>query len=72
MENKSNQTEKSKFWKAAIFFGVFTFIANVIVIPLIKKQEITLQSILIGIPIWTVAGIAFAYFTTKYNNKLNK
>jgi len=41
------------------------FVFMTIVYPLFAGNEITLKMILIGIPVWTVAGLVFGY-TMKY------
>lgn len=50
-----------KWQKVGLIWGLSMFIFMCFVWPLISGEEITLKKILIGIPIWTIAGLLFGY-----------
>lgn len=54
--------------KAGIFYGIFMFLTMTIVLPLYKGDAITPKSILIGMILWTTAGILFGYFMSLWGN----
>lgn len=66
-------THKNAPWlKIGIGWGGVMFILVTIIYPLIDGKEITLKMILIGIPIWTVAGLGFGYIMKYWMGKRNK
>ncbi|APG65361.1 hypothetical protein LPB136_08350 [Tenacibaculum todarodis] len=58
-----------KWQKVGLVWGLSMFIFMSFVWPLISGEEITLKKILIGIPIWTIAGFLFGY---SQRNNLDK
>ena len=57
---------KLKKWQKVGFgwaIGMFTFMN--IVLPLVKREEITFKQILIGIPLWLIGGLTFGYIMRK-------
>lgn len=68
-ENK-NTTEH---WLiSGIVFGLFMFIIMVVIIPIIKGETITIKNIIIGIPLWTIGGLAWGYLMKLWMNKQGK
>ena len=64
---KKNRT---KNWLiAGLYFGLFMFVSMVIVFPLIAGKEISLESIVIGIPLWTIGGLGWGYTMKLWMNK---
>ena len=57
--------ENTSWLKLGFGWGGFMYVFMTLVNPLIDGNEITLKMILIGIPIWTIAGLGFGY-TMKY------
>lgn len=68
---KEIKHENTSWVKTGIGWGGIMFILVTIVNPLIAGKEITLPMILIGIPIWIVAGLAFGYIMKYWMGKLN-
>ena len=64
--------ENASWLKTGISWGAIMFILMTIVYPLIGGKEITLTMILIGIPIWTVAGLGFGYTMRYWMSKHTK
>ncbi|MDD3078811.1 MAG: hypothetical protein PHH37_06875 [Paludibacter sp.] len=63
--------ENGSWLKIGFAWSGIMFILMTIINPLITGEEITLTMILIGIPIWTIAGLGFGY-TMKYLNFTKK
>jgi membrane protease YdiL (CAAX protease family) len=57
--------ENKKWITTSIVWALLMFLMNTIVLPLYKKETITLPHILVGIFVWTVAGFAFGFMTRK-------
>ena len=71
--NLEEMTHENTSWlKTGISWGGIMFIFMTIVNPLIIGKEITLLMILIGIPIWTVAGLGFGYSMKYWMGKRTK
>lgn len=67
---KENTT---KNWlKSGLLFGLFMFITMQIIFPLIKSEEITQKSILIGIPICLIFGLGWGLTMKWWMNKKGK
>jgi len=64
--------ENTSWLKTGISWGGFMYVLMTIVVPLIEGKEITLTMMLIGIPIWTVAGLGFGYIMKYWMGKRNK
>ena len=59
----------NKYWLIyGLLWGIFLFIINDIVLPLIMDTPITQRKIIIGFIIWFVLGLLFG-FTMKYVKK---
>lgn len=68
--DKSNTT---KNWlKSGLFFGLFMFIGMVIISPMINGDDITRNSILTGIPLWLICGLAWGLTMKGWMNKKGK
>ena len=59
MSSKGKQPEKVKWWINGLIFGVFLYIINTLVFPLIDGQNLTPRNLLIGIPISIVFGLLY-------------
>lgn len=57
------------FLKLGLLFGLFMFVSMVFVFPLIINEEITKKSILLGIPLWTISGLAWGYIMKVWVNR---
>ena len=67
---KKNTT---KNWlKSGLYFGIFMFVSMVIIYPLIKGKEITLESIVIRVPLWIIGGLAYGFTMKLWMNKKGK
>ncbi|MGB1042162.1 MAG: hypothetical protein ACPGU6_02115 [Tenacibaculum sp.] len=54
-----------KWQKVGLMWAIWMFVIMTFIWPLIKGEEITLQSILIGIPIWIIGGLFFGFSMRK-------
>ncbi|KAA3623241.1 MAG: hypothetical protein DWQ02_24800 [Bacteroidetes bacterium] len=68
MKNQE-QPNQFTFWKTALFFGGFMYVFMIILFPLMTRDEITTRSLLLGIPIWAIAGVLYAYLMKKFPYK---
>jgi len=67
---KKNTT---KNWlKMGFFWGLFMYVFMIIILPLIKQEEISQKSMLIGIPIWLIGGLAYGFFMKIWMNRKGK
>lgn len=61
---------KLKKWqKAGLVWGAFMFGIMTIMWPLIDGDEITVKSVIVGIIIWTIGGLAFGWSMRHDYNK---
>ncbi|MFA8433392.1 MAG: hypothetical protein ACEPOZ_02645 [Marinifilaceae bacterium] len=59
-----------KSWKATgLTWGVFMFLVMTFIFPFFEGEEITLDSVLIAIPFWTIAGFGFGYAMKIYTSR---
>lgn len=66
----SEKISTNYLWiKQGLKWGVFMFIFMTFLIPLMIGQSIVWERILIGIPIWTMAGLAWGYVMRWYMSK---
>ena len=73
IEITPNPFDKKSWIKTGLTWGTFMFLIMTFGFPYFDGQEITLKSILIGLIIWTVAGLAFGYTMKIFMNKtMNK
>ena len=71
--NLEEITHDNTSWlKTGISWGAIMFILMTNVNPLIAGKEITLIMILIGIPLWIVAGLGFGYSMKYWMGKHTK
>lgn len=62
-----------KGWvKVGLAWGAFMFLLMVVVTPIIQGKEITIISLLIGLPVWLCGGLGFGYFMKLSMNKKGK
>lgn len=67
---KKNST---KNWlKSGLLFGLLMFISMKIIFPLIENNEISQKSILIGLPLSLIGGLAWGYMMKRWMNKRGK
>ncbi|KAA6338499.1 hypothetical protein EZS27_013503 [termite gut metagenome] len=63
---------QGKNWiKSGLLWGLFMLISMTLIFLLFEGKAITLGTILIGIPLWTIGGLGFGYFMKKYSMKRN-
>ena len=59
-----------KGWiKEGLGWAFFMFVFMNFVFPLIKEETVTLNKVLISIPIWILGGLSFGYTMKKYYNR---
>lgn len=58
--------------KTGLTWGGIMFIFMTFLFPLMVNESITWESILIAVPIWTVAGLGWGYFMKWYLSKTGK
>ncbi|TXD49580.1 hypothetical protein [Polaribacter sp. IC063] len=70
---RPNPYDKKSWIKTGLSWGGFMFIVISILFPYFENQEITLKNILIGLVLWTIAGLVFGYTMKIFMNKsINK
>ena len=52
--------------KQGLLWGLIMFIICGIIFNYLMNGEITTRNIIIAIPLWTVAGLAYGYFVKRY------
>lgn len=67
---KKNTTRD--YLKSGLYFGIFMLVSMGIIYPLIYGKEITLKSIVIGVPLWIIGGVASEYTMKLWMNKKGK
>ena len=67
--NLTFQEPKAQWWLRGMLFGLFMYVFMVILFPLIKGEALTQKGLLIGIPVWAVAGLVFGFTMTIINRK---
>jgi len=71
--NKFSNPYEGRGWlKQGLRFGFFMYIFMTVVFPLISKEKIILNDLLIGIPIWIIGGLGFGYIMKIFMNKKEK
>ena len=64
-ENKTNQLGKKTWIIYGLSWGAFMFVIMTIGFPYFEGETITLKSLLIGIVVWTIGGLAFGFIMKK-------
>jgi hypothetical protein len=67
-EIKTNQIGKKTWIIYGLSWVAFMFVIMTIGFPYFEGETITLKSVLIGIVVWTIGGLAFGYIMKKYGN----
>ena len=67
-----NPYEGRGWLKQGLSFGFFMYVFMTILFPIILKEEITSEDLLIGIPIWLIGGLGFGYTMKLFMNKKEK
>jgi hypothetical protein len=60
-----------KWWFVGLRFGLFMYIFMTVVFPFIVGEKIIKENLLIGIPVWTIAGLTFGYIMKLISGKRN-
>ena len=60
---------KRQWIKTGLIWGLFMFITMTFIFPYFQDDEITMTSIYIGVPIWTLGGLGFGYTMHFYTKK---
>lgn len=70
--NFSNSYEGSGWLKQGLSFGIIMYFFMTILFPIILKEEITQENLLIGIPINLIGGLVFGYAMKLFMTKKEK
>lgn len=70
-ENIPNPFEGLGWIKQGLSWGLFMYVFMNLTYPFIEGESITLNKLLIGIPLWTIGGLGFGY-TMKLMNRKKK
>lgn len=63
----------TKNWlKFGLSWGLLMYIITILIMPLINQTEITQRSLLTGIPLWLIGGLAWGYTMKIWMNKKGK
>ena len=57
----SDKFEGLGWIREGLFFGLFMFFFNTLLLPIILGEEYSLLKILVGIPLWILGGLSFGY-----------
>jgi hypothetical protein len=60
---------KSKYLLSGLLFGLFMYVFMTVLFPLIDGTGITQKGLLIGIPVWAIAGLVFGFIMKIINRK---
>ena len=69
IKHHSNQFDKKGWIKTGLSWGAFMFVIMSIGFPFIDGQEITWKSLILGLVMWTIGGLAFGYIMKLFINK---
>ena len=69
--NLEHSESKTQWLYSGLFFGLFMYIFMTILFPLINGERLTQKGLLIGIPVWVIAGLLCG-FTIKIINRKKK
>ena len=69
--NLTYSEPKHQWYLQGLLFGIIMYVFSTLLNPFIAGKSITLTGLLIGIPVWTVAGLVFG-FTIKLLNRKKK
>lgn len=64
-----NSFDTKKWFITGLIWGLFMFFIMTFFYPFLDGNQITLKKTLIGILIWSLAGIVFGFVMNKYTNK---
>ena len=64
-----SEPTKSQWFLFGVVFGVFMYVFMEILFPLIERESLTPKRLLIGIPIWLIAGLVFGLLTKWINRR---
>ena len=57
------------WWRIGLSFGLFMYIFMSVLYPLVMGEGLDKVELLIGIPIWTIAGLGFGFWMKKMTGK---
>jgi len=69
LENVPNPFEGYGWVRQGLSWGLFMYVFMTFLFPLIDGDGVTLRKVIIGIPIWIIAGLAFGYTMKLINGK---
>jgi len=67
--NLTYSEPKVQWFLSGLIFGFLMYVFMVVLSPLIKGENLNQKELLIGIPIWTVAGLLFGFTMKIINGK---
>jgi len=72
VKNVDNPFDGMGWVQQGLSWGIFMFILMTFIFPLLTREPITMNRILLAIPIWTIAGLGFGYYMKNFMNKKSK
>ena len=57
---------QKNWWKYGLYWGGFMYVIMVFGFPYYQDKEITLLSMILGIPIWVIGGLVYGYLMKWY------
>lgn len=71
-EDIKNPFQNFNWIKMGLSWGAFMLLFIQVIVPLVTREPITWKGIAVGIPVWTVAGLAFGYGMKRYLGKYTR
>ncbi len=68
----NNKHKKDNWLKRGLFFTTFMYVFMELLFPLALKEGYSMKRLLIGIPVWALAGIGFEYVTKLIGERKRK
>ncbi len=70
--NRVHPFNKKSWVKEGLGWGIIMYFLMVIVLPFFSNEEITWAKVLIGLPVWLLAGLVWGYSMNKFFASKNK
>ena len=63
------QKKRTSWITDGLLWGLFMFTTMTFIIPFCSGKEITIISVLVAIPVWTIGGLIFGYIVKRISRK---
>ena len=69
--NLTYSESKKQWWRAGVVFGLLMYLFMTILAPLVSRGYVTQRELLIGIPVWAIAGFLFVLIMKVINRMIH-